>query len=214
MDSQLISLALVSSVVAIDNALLAGMIVPWTPARQKPVIITAAGMALAMVQILLAIGVGHLLEQPAFRIGVTLMLIWMCARTLAMMPSSARGRSAWGQVWRVLLYTVVGNLDNMIWLGAEWKGQSLWLVFFSVATLPLFIVTALFLSAQCERHRWILVLGAGMMAWAAAGLILPDIRWHQMAQDLPLLAERAAVASVILAIGVLWRWWAAGRSVG
>ncbi|WP_029422205.1 TerC family protein [Alicyclobacillus macrosporangiidus] len=214
MNSQLISLALVSFVVAIDNALLAGMIVPWTPRQQKSVIITAAGMALGLVQILLAIGVGHLLQQLTFRIGATLMLTWMCARTLTMMPSSARGCSLWGQIWRVLLYTVVGNLDNMIWLGTELKSRYLWLVFFSTATIPLFIVIALFLSAQCERHRWILILGAGMMAWAAAGLILPDLRWHQMAQDLALLVERAGAAAVILAIGFLWRWWAAGRATG
>src|SRR5579875_1957780 len=94
----------------------------------------------------------------------------MCIRTLGI--QTARQHQTWGMIAKLWLYTVVGNLDNMFWLGAELKGERIWLIFTSIGTIPLFVTVALFLSNQCEKQQWILPLGAGMMAWAAASLTL------------------------------------------
>ncbi|MCL6516035.1 hypothetical protein [Alicyclobacillus sp.] len=211
MNSQLIALSVVSLIVAVDNALLAGMILPWAPGSQKPVIVTAAGILLGMTQIGMAIGVGHLMAHASFRIGAGIVLIWMCARTLSMVPASHRGCSLWGHVWRVYFFTLFGNLDNMIWLGSELKGNDLWLVFFSLATIPLFIVVAVFLAEQCERHRWILVVGAGMMAWAASGLFVPRSVWPVTVWGVVFPLERVVIALSILGVGFVWRWWTVVR---
>jgi hypothetical protein len=48
----------------------------------------------------------------------------------------------------------------------------LWLIILTMVTIPLFVGVALFLAQQCVKQQWILLLGAGMMAWAAASLAM------------------------------------------
>ncbi|WP_029422709.1 hypothetical protein [Alicyclobacillus macrosporangiidus] len=205
MTSQIFGLSLVSVVLAIDNALLAGMVLPWTSREHKTKIITVVGIILGMSQIVLAIGVGQLLTNLLFRVLAILILVWMSIRTIAFVPPSLRCGGALAVVWRVFVYTVFGNLDNMIRLGSELRGQYLWLVFFSTATIPLFIVVAIFLSDQCEKHHWILVVGSTMMAWAAAGLIAHTPGWRMADQYVSFPIEQILICVAIVGAGYVLR---------
>ena len=144
MRTEMLGLALISTVVAIDNALLSGMLLPRTSRIHKKQIIGSAGIALAVAQIILAIGVGQFLSNMMFRI-------------------------------------------------------------LAIATVPLFIVIAIFLSEQCERHHWILIVGSGMMAWAAAGLIVGIPGWKLTGSHVALPAPQILAGLLILAIGVMVR---------
>ncbi|MCL6625070.1 hypothetical protein [Alicyclobacillus shizuokensis] len=174
--SNQLALGLISLIVAIDNALFAGMVLSWTSGKHKKETMIVVGSALSIYQILATIGVGQLLSNVTFRILVILVLIWMSIRAL-MIPSTSRSNSNISVIWKVFMYTALGNLDNVIWLGSELKGQYFWFISFSLITIPLFIITSLFLSDQFERHHWIRILGSGMMAWAAGGLILETPGW-------------------------------------
>ncbi|WP_067936094.1 hypothetical protein [Alicyclobacillus kakegawensis] len=172
MSNQLLGLGITSLVVAIDSALLAGMVLPWTSRQHKQEIMIVVGIALGITQIILTIWVDQFLSNGIFRVLVILVLIWISIRTL--IPQASRSYTKISVMWKVFVYTTLGNFDNIIWLGSELEGQYLWLICFSLITIPIFIVTSLFLSDRCERHHWIRILGSGMMAWAAAGLIVEE----------------------------------------
>jgi predicted tellurium resistance membrane protein TerC len=200
-------LAVVSIVVAIDNALLAGLLLP--PSRRKRMIqtIVTVGIALSIAQVGLAMGVGSLLRVAPFRLLATGVLIWMSIHTVRNIRFYTR--SSQPRFLRVVVgvfcYSALGNLDNMIWLGANLKGHAVWLVFFSIITVPLFVIVGMFLSDQCQRYGWISILGAGMMAWAAASLWLTTPPTQKFAVRMPSLLFHALFTMVVLVAGLAAR---------
>lgn len=203
MSEEFFRLAIVTVIVAIDNALLAGLSLPAHahPRRGQVFFIVAA--ALALSQVVLAIGVGKLLDNLTFRVLAIALLSWLAIRTLNQ-PWFRGVSPVLSIVGRVYVFTAVGNLDNMIWLGSALNHRYVWLVLCSLATVPLFAVIALFLSAQCDKHRWILAAGAGMMAWAAAALYM-GTPWGGEEMLAPSWLVQTAFAVGVLAIGLFWR---------
>lgn len=82
MTKEFFSIGFISIVVAIENALLAGMILPWATRQHKKRIMIVVGLALTVAQIVLAVGVGQLLTSVTFRLVAVFVPIWMSIRTL------------------------------------------------------------------------------------------------------------------------------------
>ncbi len=213
MTDTVVGLALTSVIVSIDNALLAGMILPFAARSHKKETMLVVGIALGFAQIIMAIGVDQLLANMFFRLIAILILFWMSIRTMIGIPAANRSHWEMSVIWKVFIYTAFGNLDNMIWLGSELKGQHVWLAIYSIATIPLFIMVAVFLSEQCEKHHWILIIGAGMMAFAAAGLIVDIPKWKLAEFYLVNPVPQILIGSCILAIGYGIRVLVNGRRV-
>lgn len=205
MEHSLAWLALISIIVAVDNALLAGIILPYAASGHKKNIMVAVGIILCVSQIGISIGVERLLHEFAFQILAFSILAWMSIRTMTTANTMYRAAAHRFLILKVSFYTVFGNLDNMIWLGAELRFQHEWLIFFSIATIPLFILVALFLSNQSEQHEWILFVGAGMMAWAASAIVtqMPVRQFHDIL-DYRLFIQ-IGISSLILTAGLITR---------
>ncbi len=201
---ELLEIGLVAMIVTVDNALLAGLLLP--PAllheRKRSILIILAFL-LAISQVLLAASVGQLLHNILFRLFAIGLLGWMCIRTLNM--HAARNFETSTAIAKLWLFTLVGNLDNMFWLGSELQGEHFALIIVSFATIPLFVAVALLLSDQSEKQKWISPLGAGMMAWAAASLTLdiPIIQsFINNLADSPRTTFQGLVTIFILLIGL------------
>ncbi len=205
MPRSFIGIVFIALIVTIDNALLAGLLLPTNiTRRQQKWILFVVGVLLGGSQVVLAASVDKMLNNILFRIVAIVLLGWMCIRTLGMIPLTRRVFREWGMVAKLWLFTVFGNLDNMIWLGSELKGDRLWLMISSVGTVPLFVLVGLFLARQIEKQQWILPLGAGMMAWAASSLMLdvPVIkRFIDGLDDAPRMTFQCLITIAILGIG-------------
>ncbi|KPV45670.1 hypothetical protein AN477_01815 [Alicyclobacillus ferrooxydans] len=120
--AKFLGIILIALVVTIDNALLAGLLLPTSSRVQKRSILMIVGVLLGIAQIVLAASVDKLLDHLIFRALAIVLLGWMCIRTLGV--QSNRSDVSWRTVLKLWLYTVFGNLDNMIWLGSD-EGRSL-----------------------------------------------------------------------------------------
>lgn len=187
----------------IDNALLAGCIIPQMDPRQKRSVITVVGILLAAAQIVSAASVDYLMKSIAFHIIAIFTLAYMAVRTLTVDP--VRSTRAFPATLRLFVLTFIGNLDNIVWLGSKLQGDRVFLFLSSFAAIPIFIFISLFLAKQTEKQRWILPLGAGMMAWAAASLTLALPSVKDMIQSLdaaPFTTFQCLVTTIILVIGL------------
>lgn len=202
--SSFIGIVIIVFVTAIDNALLAGVVVPRMEDEDKRKVFVAVGILLGISEIFCSAGVDYLMKHLFFQIAAIVVLAWMSVRTLGF--ESTRSVQSIGMIVRLFLFTLVGNLDNIIWLGSTLKGDRFWLIASSLLSIPLFVWTAMFLSRQIEKQKWILPLGAGMMAWAASALTL-DIPVFQSAlrglDDAPSVTFQCLLTAAILVIG-LW----------
>ncbi|WP_040289084.1 TerC family protein [Alicyclobacillus hesperidum] len=202
---------LVVIITAVDNALLAGILMPSSLNRARKRVIGAVGCLLAIAQILAAASVDKLMHHIEFQVLSSLLLAWMAVRLLTTAPNGGAGRSPHHLIWpicRLFSLTFIGNLDNIIWLGSTLQGNRLWLIAWSLASIPVFVAVSLFLAKQMERQTWILPLGAAMMAWAAASLIvqLPVVKSAiDSLEDIPPTTLQCIVTLVILGMGLLLR---------
>jgi hypothetical protein len=200
----LFEIGLIAMIVTVDNALLAGLLLPpaLSHERKRSVLIILAFL-LAISQVLLAASVGQLLHNILFRLFAIGLLGWMCIRTLGMSASrSVETSTAIAKLW---LFTLVGNLDNMFWLGSELEEAHFALLIVSFATIPLFVAVALLLSDQSEKQKWIAPLGAGMMAWTAASLTLDTPIIQSLIYNLdesPRTTIQCLITILILVVGL------------
>jgi len=95
-------------IVTVDNALLAGLLLPTTSKQKKQSLIMTVGILLGISQVILATSVDRLLNNLLFRVIGIVLLGWMCTRTLGM--KSTRDFQTWTMVLKLWLYTVVGIL--------------------------------------------------------------------------------------------------------
>ncbi|QQE77428.1 hypothetical protein [Alicyclobacillus sp. SO9] len=201
MTHELLSLLLVTTIVVTDNALLAGLLLPYLSRSDKLRLTAAVAIAIAASQAALAVGAQQLLKLYIFRLAAIVILFWMAIETLRLTPPT-RSISLWKSFWKVSSYTVVGNVDNMIWLGTSVHRNALYLMLFSLLTVPIFIAVALLLSYECERHRWVVFLGAGMPAWAGVSLLL-DTPFALSVLPIYLLWVHIVLAACVVVIGLL-----------
>lgn len=201
--TSVMGILLIAVIVSVDNSLLAGLLLPHATWQRKRVMIISVGILLGVTQVVLAASIDQMLQNIPFRILGIILLGWMSIRTLSL--EASRSVPTWLSILKLWLYTVVGNLDNMFWLGSQLKGDRSWLVFVSLGTIPLFVVVALFLSEQCEKQTWLLHIGAGMMAWTAASLMLdiPVIKaFIQTLDDAPQTTFQYLITVAILGLGL------------
>jgi|GEM_PF-5092486 len=191
-----LSLLVVTVIVVIDNALLAGLLLPRVDKRTKVHLSILVAGAVAISQVAMALMSKQLLQQDVFRYAAMAVLVFMAIQTLK--PESAlRGFSLWRAFWKVFIFTAVGNIDNMIWLGVEMGRGTMLLVFLSLITIPLFVAVSVLFSYECERHRWIILLGSGMPIWAAVTLFLHSQLGHQWLPN-PSVALRIGIAAAMV----------------
>lgn len=193
----------------IDNALLAGLMYPTLNLvgghSKRRDVMTFVGILLVVFQSILVMGIGWLLTFPLLRIVAVGCLIWMAIITVKKLKPTRLEKTYLGPVrvsTSVLAYTVIGNLDNLLWLGAAVKGQRMVFVVISMLSIPLFVYISGFLVEQCRQHQWVLVLGAGMMAFAAANL-MTEYNMLSIFIGIPVLAFKILFTLTVLATGFL-----------
>lgn len=201
MNQAFVQLAVVVVTVAIDNALLAGLIVPTTSQSTRWRILTTVAVLIAGTQVVLAVGIGSLLEHLLFRSAAIVILTYMALKTVISSTTWRSYKSIWKPLLLTYCYTALGNLDNMIWLATVVGHHFVWLLLASCVTIPLFVVVSIFLAEQKDHSRWVGVLGAAMMAWVAASLLLipPTDKW---VQQMPSDAFRIIFTMLILCVGI------------
>lgn len=108
-------------------------------------------------------------------------------------------------------------MDNMVWLGTRVGHLHAWLAGIAVACVPLFAWVAAFFAEQCAQHGWVLLLAAGMAAWAGCGLVLQAPppwaitssvlwrTWMAWLQAIPPTALQAELSALAVAVGVALR---------
>jgi hypothetical protein len=114
------------------------MFLPLTSRKDKRDIATCVGLLVAVFQIMLSVLVDRLLHNLMFHSIAIVFLIWMSIQTVMQIERSHRVFKKIWLICKIAVYIILGNLDNMIWLGAELRGHRLLLVFFFFRYNPSF----------------------------------------------------------------------------
>ncbi|WP_206918104.1 hypothetical protein [Alicyclobacillus suci] len=194
-------------ITAIDNALLAGVLIPQMEPLKRRITVIVVAIALAISQVVCSTGVDYFIRHTIFRLLVILLLAWMSIRVLYT-GQSRYTSSVFATTVRLFLFTFVGNLDNILWLGSVLQGDRLWITILSFASIPIFVCVTSLLANQIQKQWWILPMGAGMMAWASASITfsIPAIKnFVERLDDAPVFTFQCLMTVCILVVGVAIR---------
>ncbi|WP_293798957.1 TerC family protein [uncultured Bosea sp.] len=169
-----------------DNAIVIALACRSLPENRKKIGIWLGASAAVGLRIIFALVVTYLLGVPYLKVIGGVLLFWIAIK-LAVGEEEAHGNieasdSLWKAVRTIAIADAVMSLDNVIAIAAASRGHAELFIFGLLLSIPLIIMGAQLLTSIIERFPILVWLGAALLGWIAAEMILGDIavlRWLQ-----------------------------------
>ena len=170
-----------------DNAVVIALACRSLPEKQRKVGIWLGASAAIGLRIIFALVVSYLLGVPFLKVIGGVLLFWIAIK-LAMGEEEVHGEiaasdSLWKAVRTIAIADAVMSLDNVIAIAAASRGHPELFIFGLLLSIPLIIMGAQFLTAIITKYPILIWLGAALLGWIAAEMLLSDIavlQWLQV----------------------------------
>jgi YjbE family integral membrane protein len=217
-------LILIDLVLSGDNAVVIGLAAHLLPPRQRrQAMLWGCGMAIVM-RVALTLVVAQLLLFAGLRFVGGLLLAWIACR---LVQEEAESRdttkpaptSLFKAITRIAMADFIMSLDNIVAIAGASESDPVRVIIGLVLSISMLLLLSAVIMEIMNRYRWIVYLGAGVLAWTAADMMVHDLElilaviWGEGIE-----IAFPAWAAWSLRIGVLWIcmttnwWWPGGRS--
>jgi YjbE family integral membrane protein len=216
--SALLAIVLIDLVLAGDNAIVIALAARNLPQHlQRKAILWGTVGAIA-VRSVMTVGVVWLLQIPGLMLVGGLGLLWIAFRLLADTSDDAHSgpvaSTFWGAMKVIVVADALMGVDNVLGVAGAAHGSMALVVIGLLVSVPIVVFGSSVVLKLVERFPIIIKLGAAVLAYTAAKMIVgeplldplfdPEGVWHEMARK----------ATYVLAIaGVLGLgWWTTRRA--
>ncbi len=203
-----------------DNALVIALAVRTLPQRQQlwgRLGGTAGAVGLRLVFIAI---ISQLLGIPLLQAGGGMVLIWIAIKLVRQdAGGDAHGKIRQGTtlleaIWVIILADVVMSLDNVLAVAGAAHGDMKLVVFGIAFSIPLVVWGSGLLARLMARFNWIVWLGAGVLGWVAAEMILKDKIVHGWIEPWAGVLHWTAPGVLFVSLAALGWWLAKQSAVG
>ena len=177
--SALLAIVVIDLVLAGDNAIVIALAARSLPAalRKKAVMWGTAG-AIA-VRAAMTLIVVWLLMVPGLRFLGGLALVWIAYKLLVPRQGEggAHGKPAdnfWSAMKTIVVADALMGLDNVLAVAGAAKGSFLLVVLGLLISIPIVVWGSTLILKWVDRFPVIVYIGAGMLAWTAAQMMLHE----------------------------------------
>ena len=202
-----------------DNALVIALAVRKLPSRQQWEgrlwgTVGAVGLRIVFVGV-----ISLLLHIPLLQAGGGVVLSWIAVRLLAQEGSGGeesravrQGRTLFEVIWVIVLADLIMSLDNVLAISGAAHGDMVLVIFGVGLSIPLVIWGSGLLARLMSRFWWIVDLGAAILGWVSAEMILEDqVVQGWLGGPVSPLAMRTFGGTVAIAVVGAGRIWARYR---
>lgn len=188
-----------------DNAVIIAMASRNVPRHQRRTVILWGSMGAVILRIILTIGAVQLLEIPYLQFAGGLTLLWIAVKLLA--DDQGEGEHAAADTMLqaikiIVMADVVMSLDNVLALAGVAKtsphGQYGLLILGLLISLPLVMFGATFLLRLLERWPVIIYIGAGVLGYAAAEMLVADRALHSVLEPFKIWIQFGLTSGVLI----------------
>jgi YjbE family integral membrane protein len=204
--SALAAIVVIDLVLAGDNAIVIALAARSLPRHlQKRAIVWGTGGAI-VVRSAMTMVVVWLLKIPGLMLVGGALLIWIAYRLLAPPEGGDEDHAPvattfWGAMKTIVIADAVMGLDNVLAVAGAAHGSYLLVVLGLLISIPIVIWGSTLILKWVERFPVIVYLGAGVLAWTAAKMMMNEPLLHGA------FAANTAIAVLAYAAvigGVLW----------
>ena len=203
--SALLAIIVIDLVLAGDNAIVIAMAARNLPAHlQKKAIVWGAVGAIA-VRSAMTLLVVYLLKIPGLMLVGGLLLVWIAYRLLnPVQESDEHGHASttfWGAMKTIVIADAIMGLDNVLAVAGASHGSYVLVVLGLLISIPVVIWGSTQILKLVERYPSVTYLGAGVLAWTAAKMMITEpISQEWLTTQSPALEY---VIQVVVVLGVL-----------
>ena len=214
--SALLAIVLIDLVLAGDNAIVIALAARRLPTHlQTKAIVWGTGGAI-VVRTLMTVGVVWLLKIPGLMLIGGLGLVWIAYKLLAPDhggPShQPTATTFWGAMKTIVVADALMGVDNVLGVAGAAKGSIDLVVIGLLISVPIVVWGSTLVLKLVERFAIITYLGAGVLAYTAAHMIVSEPLLDEVFD--PSIAIRVATHALLI-VGVLAAgWWATHRASG
>ena len=214
--SALLAIVLIDLVLAGDNAIVIALAARQVPAHLQRKAIVWGTVGAIIVRSIMTVGVVWLLRIPGLMLVGGLGLLWIAFGLLKPQddndPHAGGAMTFWGAMKTIVIADALMGIDNVLGVAGAAKGSFSLVLIGLLVSVPIVVFGSTLVLKLVERHPVITYLGAGVLAYTAAHMVVSE----------PLLAPvfessfAARLATYVIAIaGVLGAgWYVASRHAG
>lgn len=172
----LFAIVVIDLVLAGDNAIVIGLAARNLPKEKQKTVILWGTVGAVLIRVLATIAVVWLLKVPGLMLIGGIALVWIAYKLLVEEKGHdvKAGESIMAAIRTIIIADAAMGLDNVIAVAGASHG-SIWLVILGLAiSVPIVVWGSTIIIKWMERHPIIITIGAGILAWTAAKMIVGE----------------------------------------
>jgi YjbE family integral membrane protein len=211
--SALLAIVLIDLVLAGDNAIVIALAARRLPAHLQTRAIVWGSVGAIVVRSFMTLGVVWLLRIPGLMAIGGLGLVWIAYKLLVAddgdTTHDAGATTFWGAMKTIVIADALMGVDNVLGVAGAAKGSMELVVIGLLISVPIVVWGSTLVLKLVERFPAITYLGAGVLAYTAAHMIVGESLLKNVFDG---NAIAGIAVHVLLIVGVLGAGWWAVRS--
>lgn len=174
-----LKIILIDIVLSGDNAVVIAMAAHKLPEQQRKIAILAGGGVAIVLRIIFTMIMAYLLMVPGLRFVGGLVLVWIACKLLLdedgheLSPDTV-ARGTFAAIRLIFIADFVMSLDNMLAVAGASHGDWQLLLMGLLVSIAIIMTCSGFIAKLMNRYKWIVTLGAGILAFTAGEMIFGD----------------------------------------
>ena len=216
--SALFAIIVIDLVLAGDNAIVIALAARKLPTQLRNKAIVWGTVGAIVVRAAMSLAVVALLKIPGLQGAGALLLVWIAYRLLAPPDdSNATGATGmqvtgfWAAIRTIIVADAVMGLDNVLGVAGAAQGSFLLVILGLLISVPIMVWGSSLILRIVDRYPIVIYLGAGVLAWTAALMLINEPLAEDWIDARPWLPW---VVYVLLIGGVLFVGWLRNRARG
>lgn len=201
--SALLSIIIIDLVLAGDNAIVIGLAARNLPKHQQKQTIIWGTVGAIAIRAAATLAVVWLLKIPGLLLVGGVLLVWIAYKLLVEEKGHdvQAGKSMWEAIRTIIIADALMGLDNVLAVAGAAHGSFLLVVLGLLISVPIIVWGSTLILKWVERFPIIITIGAGVLAWTAAKMIVgePFLKEYFANPIIKYGFEALVVAGVIIA---------------
>ncbi|WP_353155068.1 TerC family protein [Herminiimonas fonticola] len=179
--SALMAIIVIDLVLAGDNAIVIALVARKLPQHLQRITIIGGTLGAVAVRVTMTLAIVWLLNVPGLLLVGGLLLVWIAYKLLAPVQEEKKGVhlsasqvGLWAAIRTIIVADAVMGLDNVLGVAGAAQGEFMLVVVGLLISIPIMVVGSTLILKWVERYPVIIYVGAAVLAWTAAKMIVQE----------------------------------------
>ncbi|WP_060788500.1 TerC family protein [Geobacillus zalihae] len=173
----LLSIVIIDLLLAGDNAIVIGLAARNLPKHQQKKAVVWGTVGAVVIRALATIFVVWLLKIPGLLLVGGVLLVWIAYKLLVEGKGHddvEAGGNLWEAIRTIIIADALMGLDNVLAVAGAAHGSFLLVILGLLISVPIMVWGSTLILKWIERFPIIITIGAGVLAWTAAKMIVDE----------------------------------------